>query len=68
MEAHYRQIYFEVQDSAVSTIKDRFDQPSYEVYKQADLMKTVRGEDASNEFASETSLETTSTTIVCHYS
>ena len=56
VEAHYRQIYFEVLDYTVSTIKTRFDQPSYEVYKQAEdlLMKTARGEDASNQFASVT--------------
>ena len=53
VKAHYRQIYFQVLDSALSTIKDRFDQPSYEVYKQAEdlLMKTVRAEDASSKFA-----------------
>ena len=56
-EAHYRRIYFEVLDYAVSAIKRRFDQPSYEVYKQTQylLIKTARVEDASNEFASVTS-------------
>ena len=52
VENYYRRIYFEVLDSAVSTIKDRFDQPNYEIYKQVEnLLKTVRGEDASNELA-----------------
>ena len=53
VKAHYRQIYFQVLDSALSTIKDRFDQPSCEVYKQAEdlLKKTVREEDASSKFA-----------------
>ena len=54
MEAHYRRIYFEVLDYAVSTIKTRFDQPGYELYKQAEnlLMKTAREGNASKEFAS----------------
>ena len=56
VEDYYRRIFFEVLDSAVSTIKDRFDQPNYEIYKQAEnlLLKTVRGEDASNELATVT--------------
>ena len=43
VEAHYRQIYFEVLDYAVSIIKMRFDQPGYELYKQAEnmLIKTA---------------------------
>ena len=47
VEAYYHQIYFEVLNYAVSTIKMRFDQPGYEVYRQAEdlLIKTARGED-----------------------
>jgi len=56
VEAHYRQIYFEVVDHAVSTIRTRFDQPSYAIYRQAEdlLIKSVHGEDASIEFSSVT--------------
>lgn len=47
VEAHYRQIYFEVVDHAVSTIRTRFDQPSYAIYWQAeDLITSAHGEDA----------------------
>ena len=56
VEAHYCQIYFKVQDYAFSTIKARFDQPRYEIYRQAEdlLMNTIHGQDASNELATVT--------------
>ena len=54
VEDHYRQIYNEVLDYAVSTTKARFDQPGYAVYRQTEdlLVESVRGEDASSELDS----------------
>ena len=47
VENHYRQIYFEILDYATSTIKERFDQPSYTIYRQTKnlLIKSASGED-----------------------
>ncbi len=54
VESHYRQIYFEVIDHAVSAIKSRFDQPGYKMFQQLQdlLIKTVSGKDASSELTS----------------
>jgi len=51
VEGHYRQIYFEVLDHAISTIKTRFDQPSFAIYRQTEdlLVKSAHGEDSSSE-------------------
>ena len=51
VEGHYRQIYVEVLDHAISTFKARFDQPSYTIYRQMEdlLVKSARGEDSSSE-------------------
>lgn len=51
VEDHYRQIYNEVLDLAISTITSRFDQPGYALYRRSEdlLIKSVRGEDASSE-------------------
>ena len=53
VENHYRQIYFEILDYATSTIKERFDQPSYTIYHQTEdlLIKSASGEDYSSELA-----------------
>ena len=55
-EDYYRQIYFEVLDNVISTIKASFDQPSYAVYQQSQdhLLKSACGVDCSSEFASVT--------------
>ena len=51
---HYRQLYSEVLDLAVSTITSGFDQPGYAAYRRAEdlLIKSVSGEDASSELDS----------------
>ena len=38
-EDHYRQIYFEALDLIIEAIKSRFDQPGYQVYKNAQVLK-----------------------------
>ena len=35
---HYRQIYFEAFDLIMATIKDRFDQPGYRVYRNLEVL------------------------------
>ena len=54
VEAHYHQIYFEVVDHAVFTIRTWFDQPSYAICRQSEdlLIKDAHGGDASLEFSS----------------
>ena len=63
VEGYYRQIYFEVLDHAISTIKAWFDQPSYAIYRQTkDLVKSACGKDSSSELnaVKQTSMEMTS--------
>ncbi len=56
VEDHYRQIYFEVLDYAISTINTSFNQSGYAMYRKVKglLLKTLRAEDASDEFRSVT--------------
>jgi hypothetical protein len=51
VEAHYRQAYFEVIDSAINTIESRFEQPGFCVYNNLEslLLKSANGEDFSEE-------------------
>ena len=51
IEDHYRSIYFEALDYAVSSIKDRFDQPGFQVYKNLEelLVKAANKQDYSTE-------------------
>ncbi len=52
VEDHYRQIYFEALDLAVTSIQDRFDQPSYVMYKNLEqlFVKAANKCDYSVEF------------------
>ena len=52
VEEHYRTMYFEALDNAVSAIKERFDQPGYKIFKNLDglLVKAANKEDYSAEF------------------
>ena len=56
----YRVAYFEAVDLAIATIKDRFDQPGYAMYRSLEdlLLKAVRGLDYSIELQSVCSLYT----------
>ena len=56
----YRVAYFEAIDLAIATIKDRFDQPGYAMYRNLEdlLLKATRGLDYSNELQSVCSLYT----------
>ena len=49
----YRAIYYEAIDSMVGSIKDRFKQPSFEVYEHLEslLLKSISSIDASKEIA-----------------
>lgn len=51
VEEHYRAQYYEVLDLAISSIKDRFDQPGYAAYKSVEelLMKAANSKDYSAE-------------------
>ena len=50
-EDYYRSIYFEALDYVVSSIKDRFDQPGFKVYKNLEelLVKAANKQDYSTE-------------------
>ncbi len=52
VEDHYRQIYFEALDLAVTSIQDRFDQPGYVMYKNLEqlFVKAANKCDYSVEF------------------
>ena len=56
VEAYYSQIYFEVLDYSVCSIKARFDQPGYQMFRKVEdlLLKSVRGEIYSDELSSVT--------------
>ena len=49
---HYRRYYFEAIDLVTNAIKNRFEQPGYQVYKnlQELLLKAARGHDCNKEF------------------
>ena len=48
---HYRQIYFEVLDSIITVIEDRFDQKSFQAYFQMEslLLKPLDGASVKSE-------------------
>ena len=48
---HYRKIYFEAVDHLISSIKERFNQPTFKVYANLEmlLLKAAKGEDISKE-------------------
>ena len=50
-EAHYRQIYYGALDHVVGAIRDRFDQPGYNTYRNLEelLLKACRGENYNAE-------------------
>ena len=52
VEEHYRTMYFEALDYAVSGIKEHFDQPGYKIYKNLEglLVKAANKQDYSAEF------------------
>ena len=52
-EDHYRRIYFEVLDLVLQCIKDRFDQPGYQVYCKLEclLLKAAQNTDYSDELS-----------------
>ena len=56
VEGYYHDIYFEVLDLAISSITSRFDQAGYHMYQKVKdlLIKSVLGEDFSNELESVT--------------
>ena len=49
---HYRRYYFEAIDLVTNAIKNRFEQPGYQVYKnlQELLLKAAHGHDCNKEF------------------
>ncbi len=51
VEEHYRMQYFEAVDLAVASIKDRFDQPGYAVYRNLEelLLKGAAGSDLNEQ-------------------
>ncbi len=51
VQEHYRLQYFEAVDLAVASIKDRFDQPGYAVYRNLEelLLKGTAGSDLSEQ-------------------
>ena len=57
VEEHYRQIYFEILDLAITCVKARFDQPGYCTYQVTEglLLKAVRGENYTAELDSASS-------------
>ena len=57
LKEHYRQIYFEVLDLAITCVKKRFDQPGYRTYQVTEnlLLKAARGEDFTAELESASS-------------
>ena len=57
-EGHYRQLYYEVLDSAKSSIQTRFNQKGYAIYTQMEnlLLKSAKGVDATDEFNAVTEL------------
>ena len=50
-EDRYRERYFEAVDNMISAIRERFKQPSFEVYENMEsvIVKTIASEDASEE-------------------
>jgi len=58
VEEHYRTMYFEALDFSLSSIKERFDQPGYRIYKNLEglLVKVANKEDYSAEFKEVTEL------------
>ena len=48
---HYRKIYFKAVDHLISSIKERFNQPAFQVYANLEtiLLKAAKGEDTSKE-------------------
>ena len=50
-KAYFRQLYYEAVDLTVSSIKDRFQQPGYEVYSKLEqlLLKSCQGQDVTTE-------------------
>lgn len=57
VEDHYRRHYFEIIDLAISSIKSRFDQPGYAIYKTMEslVLKLVMGELSTEELEAVTS-------------
>ncbi len=51
-KAYYKQEYFEGVDLAINTIRDRFEQPGYEIYQNLEklLLKAATGKDFKQEF------------------
>ena len=56
-EPFYRQIYFEAIDNALSTIRSRFDQPGFQMYRQLEnlLLKSIDNESVEEELTAMTS-------------
>jgi len=52
VKSYYRQQYFEAIDLVVNSIKDRFDQPGYRIYRNLEqlLLKSCQNEDITAEF------------------
>ena len=48
---HFKQIYFEALDAIVNAIKDRFDQPGFELFSQVEqlFLKSVKKQDVTDE-------------------
>ena len=57
-EGHFWQLYFEVLDSAKSSIQTRFNQKDFAIYTQMEnlLLKSAKGVDATDEFKAVTEL------------
>ena len=52
IEAHYWQIYYEVLEYAIVTVKPQFDQPGYAKYQQSEELRSACGEHYSAELTS----------------
>ena len=48
-KAHYRQAYFEALDNVIMSIRERFDQRDFKIYKNLEelMLKSVRGEETA---------------------
>ena len=57
VELYYRQIYYEAIDNALSTIRSRFDQPGFQMYRQLEclLLKSFCNENVEKELTAVTS-------------
>ena len=57
VEEYYRRHYFEIIDLAISSIKSRFDQPGYAIYRTMEslVLKSILGESSTEELEAVTS-------------